>query len=215
MGLILPNTAAALGTAGILHPRTGSDARNADPYFAGLNQELADKGFLVTAADELITWARTGSLMWMTFGLACCAVEMMQMSMSRYDVERFGFAPRRRDAHEQDGAGATQGLRSDAGAALRNFHGLLRQRRRLLSLFIFGGAGLRPHRAGRHLRAGLPADRRGAPLRRHAPAKEDSPHRYHRTVNGAMDDTLGQFEGMIAGALGGAGNGPSGRTRAN
>jgi len=48
MGLILPNTAAASGTAGILHPRTGSDARNADPYFAGLNQELADKGFLVS-----------------------------------------------------------------------------------------------------------------------------------------------------------------------
>ena len=41
-----------------------------------------------------ITWARTGSLMWMTFGLACCAVEMMQMSMPRYDAERFGFAPR-------------------------------------------------------------------------------------------------------------------------
>ena len=32
--------------------------------------------------------------MWMTFGLACCAVEMMQLSMPRYDVERFGFAPR-------------------------------------------------------------------------------------------------------------------------
>ncbi len=42
----------------------------------------------------MITWARTGSLMWMTFGLACCAVEMMQLSMPRYDVERFGFAPR-------------------------------------------------------------------------------------------------------------------------
>jgi len=27
--------------------------------------------------------------MWMTFGLACCAVEMMQVSMPRYDVERF------------------------------------------------------------------------------------------------------------------------------
>jgi hypothetical protein len=40
-----------------------------------LNNELADKGFLVTATDELITWARTGSLMWMTFGLACCAIE--------------------------------------------------------------------------------------------------------------------------------------------
>jgi NADH-quinone oxidoreductase subunit B len=32
--------------------------------------------------------------MWMTFGLACCAIEMMQVSMPRYDVERFGFAPR-------------------------------------------------------------------------------------------------------------------------
>jgi NADH:ubiquinone oxidoreductase subunit B-like Fe-S oxidoreductase len=38
---------------------------------------LADKGFLVTSTDNLIQWARTGSLMWMTFGLACCAVEMM------------------------------------------------------------------------------------------------------------------------------------------
>jgi Ni,Fe-hydrogenase III small subunit len=53
-----------------------------------------DKGFIVTSADSLITWARTGSLMWMTFGLACCAIEMMQMSMPRYDCERFGFAPR-------------------------------------------------------------------------------------------------------------------------
>ena len=65
-----------------------------DPSFTMINNELADKGFLVTTTDDLINWARTGSLMWMTFGLACCAVEMMQASMPRYDVERFGFAPR-------------------------------------------------------------------------------------------------------------------------
>ena len=65
-----------------------------DPFFLGVNDELADRGFLTTTADALVTWARTGSLMWMTFGLACCAVEMMQMSMPRYDAERFGFAPR-------------------------------------------------------------------------------------------------------------------------
>src|SRR6201981_878297 len=69
-------------------------ARAADPYFLSVNDRLADKGFLVTTADELINWARTGSLMWMTFGLACCAVEMMQASMARYDLRRFGFAPR-------------------------------------------------------------------------------------------------------------------------
>jgi NADH-quinone oxidoreductase subunit B len=63
-----------------------------EPFFGEINNELADKGFLVTSTDELINWARTGSLMWMTFGLACCAVEMMQMSMPRYDAERFGFA---------------------------------------------------------------------------------------------------------------------------
>lgn len=55
---------------------------------------LADKGFLVTSTEALITWARSGSLMFMTFGLACCAVEMIHTSMPRYDSERFGVAPR-------------------------------------------------------------------------------------------------------------------------
>jgi NADH-quinone oxidoreductase subunit B len=61
---------------------------------AELNRELQDKGFLLTATDDIINWARNGSLHWMTFGLACCAVEMMHTSMPRYDLERFGTAPR-------------------------------------------------------------------------------------------------------------------------
>jgi NADH-quinone oxidoreductase subunit B len=60
----------------------------------GIHQELSDRGYLVAKSDDLIEWARTGSMMWMQFGLACCAIEMMQMAMPRYDVERFGFAPR-------------------------------------------------------------------------------------------------------------------------
>ena len=35
----------------------------ADPFFVSINDELADKGFLVTSTDDLINWARTGSLM--------------------------------------------------------------------------------------------------------------------------------------------------------
>src|SRR4051794_41463269 len=69
-------------------------ANTSDPVFMQVSEELSDKGFFVVAADDLITWARTGSLMWMPFGLACCAVEMMQMSMPGYDAGRFGFAPR-------------------------------------------------------------------------------------------------------------------------
>ncbi|MEM1397331.1 MAG: NADH-quinone oxidoreductase subunit B family protein [Pseudomonadota bacterium] len=65
-----------------------------DPFFTDLSDQLSDRGFFTAPADALINWARTGSLMWMTFGLACCAVEMMQASMPRWDLERFGFAPR-------------------------------------------------------------------------------------------------------------------------
>ena len=79
---------------GVLDPRTGKPVGADDPFFGTINNELADKGFIITAVDDLITWSRTGSLMWMTFGLACCAVEMMQASMPRYDLERYGFAPR-------------------------------------------------------------------------------------------------------------------------
>jgi len=59
-----------------------------------LRQNLNEKGFMVTTAEDLFTWARTGSLWWMTFGLACCAVEMIHVNMPRYDLERFGVAPR-------------------------------------------------------------------------------------------------------------------------
>jgi len=65
-----------------------------EAYFQGLNEDMAAKGFVVTSVDNIINWARTGSLWWMTFGLACCAIEMMHTSMPRYDMERFGIAPR-------------------------------------------------------------------------------------------------------------------------
>ncbi len=68
-------------------------------YFKSISDDLSDKGFIVTSVEDIIAWARTGSLWWMTFGLACCAVEMMHTAMSRYDVERYGFAPRGSPRH--------------------------------------------------------------------------------------------------------------------
>ncbi len=65
-----------------------------DPFYQEALKTFEGKQFFTAPADSIINWARTGSLMWMTFGLACCAVEMMQASMPRYDLERFGFAPR-------------------------------------------------------------------------------------------------------------------------
>ena len=148
------NTLVAPKPKGIIDPNTGKPIGNDDAFFGEINNELADKGFLVTSTDELINWARTGSLMWMTFGLACCAVEMMQLSMPRYDVARFGFAPR----------------------------GLLRQWRRLLSLFLFGSSWLRSRRADRYLCSGLSPHGGGAPLRRASAAEENPPHRHDRAL---------------------------------
>ncbi len=65
-----------------------------DEFFRQISDDLADKGFVLTTSENLINWARTGSMFWMTFGLACCAVEMMQTNGPRYDLERFGTAPR-------------------------------------------------------------------------------------------------------------------------
>jgi NADH-quinone oxidoreductase subunit B len=94
MELKLPERAGSTASGSLIIPQNIGPIVPNDPYFSGLSDELADKGFVVAATDDLITWARTGSLMWMTFGLACCAVEMIQAAMPRYDMERFGFAPR-------------------------------------------------------------------------------------------------------------------------
>ena len=55
--------------------------------FKQLAKDFSEKGFITTSLDNLINWSRTGSLHWMTFGLACCAVEMMHTSMPRYDLK--------------------------------------------------------------------------------------------------------------------------------
>jgi len=57
--------------------------------------------FFLADSNSLFDWARTCSLWPMTFGLACCAVEMMHAGASRYDLDRFGMlfrpSPRQSD----------------------------------------------------------------------------------------------------------------------
>ncbi|MEO8727179.1 MAG: NADH-quinone oxidoreductase subunit B family protein [Acidobacteriaceae bacterium] len=63
--------------------------------------ELAPEGVILTTLDRSVNWMRKNSIWPMTFGLACCAIEMMAMGASRFDVARFGaevFRPSPRQA---------------------------------------------------------------------------------------------------------------------
>ena len=55
----------------------------------GIEQKIPD-GILTTTVDKLVNWSRTYSTWPATFGLACCALEMMGAAMAHYDISRFG-----------------------------------------------------------------------------------------------------------------------------
>ncbi len=51
---------------------------------------LGDEGIIFAQLDKAVNWARKNSIWPLSFGLACCAIEMMSMAASRYDIARFG-----------------------------------------------------------------------------------------------------------------------------
>jgi NADH-quinone oxidoreductase subunit B len=67
----------------------------------GLKSELHKQGVFVTSLEELYNWGRKNSIWPLGFGLACCAIEMIAVSMARWDLARFGaevFRPSPRQA---------------------------------------------------------------------------------------------------------------------
>jgi len=122
MGIINPNTLTADNRAEI--QALGQD---------GIQQELNNNGFLLTSADSLINWARCGSLWPMTFGLACCAVEMMHAGASRYDLDRFGvvFRPSPRQSDVMIIAGT---LTNKMAPALRKLYDQMPEPRFVISM---------------------------------------------------------------------------------
>ncbi len=66
-----------------------------------LGKLVADEGIIFTVLDKAVNWARKNSIWPLGFGLACCAIEMMSMAASRFDIARFGaevFRPSPRQA---------------------------------------------------------------------------------------------------------------------
>ena len=67
----------------------------------GLEEKLPS-GILLTTVEKLANWARSSSLWPATFGLACCAIEMMATGAGRYDLARFGMEVFRASPRQAD-----------------------------------------------------------------------------------------------------------------
>ena len=67
----------------------------------GVVEKLPEGSVITTTLDTVLNWARTSSMWYMLFGLACCAIELMATGAARYDFDRFGMifraSPRQSD----------------------------------------------------------------------------------------------------------------------
>ena len=98
-----------------------------------VNDEIQKKGFIVSSLDTLSHWAQSGSLWPMSFGLACCAVEMMHSAASRYDLDRYGsvFRPSPRQSDVMIVAGT---LTNKMAPALRKVYDQMAEPRWVISM---------------------------------------------------------------------------------
>jgi NADH-quinone oxidoreductase subunit B len=101
--------------------------------FSTMEDELKEKNFFIAKLDDLANWAQSGSLWPMTFGLACCAVEMMHAGASRYDLDRFGivFRPSPRQSDVMVVAGT---LTNKMAPALRKVYDQMAEPRYVISM---------------------------------------------------------------------------------
>ncbi len=173
MGLIRDPQAGVMldpaGKSGGARRGLSSTSPRTDPFFTEVSSELADRGFLVTSADELIQGAhRLAHVDDVRLGLL--RVEMMQASMPRYDLERFGFAPRA-SPRQSDVIRGRHALQPSLAPAIRKVYDQMPEPRYVISMgsCANGGGyyhysysvvrGCGPGAAGGYLCAGLSAER--------------------------------------------------------
>src|SRR6201990_1565833 len=126
-----------------------------------LKTELSKHGIFATTFEELYNWGRKNSVWPLTFGLACCAIEMIATTMARYDLARFGaevFRPSPRQAGlmivfragtQNNGSPGCSAIQPDARTEICDCDGGMRDFRRSFPRRIQRAEGHRPLYTGR------------------------------------------------------------------
>ncbi|TVY92912.1 NADH-ubiquinone oxidoreductase 19.3 kDa subunit, mitochondrial [Lachnellula willkommii] len=139
--------------------------------------------YALTTLDQIANWARQGSLWPMTFGLACCAVEMMHLSTPRYDQDRLGIifraSPRQSDVMIVAGT-----LTNKMAPALRQVYDQMPEPRWVCD------EGVRSYCARGYICAGLPAYFGGADVWNFPTAEEDEAYKDYKNVVPKVDGSM-------------------------
>jgi NADH-quinone oxidoreductase subunit B len=96
---------------------------------------------LTTTVDKAVQWARRSSVWPVTFGLACCAIEMMSMSASRYDIARFGAEVFRGSPRQSDLMIVAGRLSRKMAPALRRIYDQMPEPKWVISMGACASAG--------------------------------------------------------------------------
>jgi NADH-quinone oxidoreductase subunit B len=146
--------------------------------------EDLNHNFLTGSLEELVKWARRSSLWPATFGLACCAIEMMAAGAADFDLARFGMEVFRGSPRQADLMVVAGRVSQKMAPVLRQVYDQMVEPKWVISMGVCASTGgdvqqlrhrprRRPDRPRRRVCPGLPAEPADAHPRHIDPARED------------------------------------------
>jgi len=135
-----------------------------------------EKNIITTTVDFVFNWARKSAIWPMTFGLACCAIEMMATGASRFDMDRFGAGIFRPSPRQSDLMIVAGTVTLKMAPIVRRVYDQMPDPKWVISMGACSNVRCRSRRSCRCLRSGMSAPSGSPALRLNAPSGQDRSH---------------------------------------